>query len=138
MPYCPNCKYEYEKWAKECPDCGVALLAGSAPEEVEEDDEESAGEEDAVLLAQSNNSMQIEFLVEVLEEQGIPYFVKGFRIANRRGSSDLASASSASGLLPGAIKLFVSPDDYAEAKELWDSLQGVELSEDIDTFTEED
>jgi transcription initiation factor TFIIIB Brf1 subunit/transcription initiation factor TFIIB len=137
MPYCPKCKYDYEKWVKECPDCGVVLVAGSAPEEVEGEAVDSDDQEDAVLLAQSDNSMQIEFLLDVLDEQGIPYYVSGNRLQNRRGTSDISSVASASNLLPGSIKLFVAREDYGETKEIWDSLQGAELTEDIDTFIEE-
>ena len=27
MPYCPNCRDEFQDWATTCPDCNVALVA---------------------------------------------------------------------------------------------------------------
>jgi len=33
MPFCPQCRYEYQAGLQRCPDCGVALVAELSPQE---------------------------------------------------------------------------------------------------------
>jgi threonine synthase len=74
MPYCPNCRFEYEPDIKECPDCGVPL-ADELPQD------ESASYEDYVRLRDLPSRLYAEMLQEALKKEGIPSIIKSDDIA---------------------------------------------------------
>ncbi len=67
MPFCPNCKYEYNKDIKECPDCGAPLI-DKLPEESFEDSE-------YVPLRSLPSRLYAEMLAEALKKEGIPSMI---------------------------------------------------------------
>ena len=69
MPFCPNCRYEYEPGVSECADCGVPLVE-SLPEEPKPSDEE------LVELNTLPGTMYAEMVKEVLEKEGIGCVIK--------------------------------------------------------------
>jgi hypothetical protein len=128
MPYCANCKYDYESSMTLCPDCGAALVKGSYQPPVPVDDDT-----DSVLLLETDNPLQAEFLVGVLEEEDIPYVAKGLGITDIFGGSASAEIKQGAFSSPGPKRIWVNPADYDRAKELLDSLAGGELDEeDVD------
>lgn len=69
MPFCPNCRYEYEEGVRECADCGVPLV-DQLPEEPE------PAEEELVELHTLPGTVYAEMVKEVLEKEGIGCVIK--------------------------------------------------------------
>ena len=46
MPYCPQCRDEFQDWVKDCPDCNVALVKTlpSPPTKYKRDESEPVGQ----------------------------------------------------------------------------------------------
>ncbi len=78
MPYCPECKGEYEVGLASCPVCGCELEDDDENEETEmlKDEVEFQEGGKPVLIYQTNEPMNIELLEEALKDQGIPCLVK--------------------------------------------------------------
>lgn len=123
MPYCPDCEYEYESGTTVCPDCGARLIEGTMPP-IEHDDNV-----DAVLLLETDNVLQAEFLAGALEEQGIPYVARGLGVTDGLGGSAGMDVKQGAFSSPGPKRIWVNPTDYDHAKELLESLDGIELDE---------
>jgi hypothetical protein len=83
MPFCPNCKYEYNEDVKECPDCGVPL--------VDKLQEESPEESDYVPLRSLPSRLYAEMLQEALKKEGIPSIIKGDDVGIMLGSYSTTS-----------------------------------------------
>ncbi|MEN6370687.1 MAG: DUF2007 domain-containing protein [Armatimonadota bacterium] len=62
MPYCPDCKYEYNDGIKNCPVCGAELVSELPPEEIE----------DMVPIYVAEDTTEAAILRSILEEAGIP------------------------------------------------------------------
>jgi len=75
MPYCPDCKSEYEEGVEKCATCGTVLLPGSVPQ-----DHVKLGEIAAVCVRVFRGptaAMEAELARNVLEEEGIPCVLPG-------------------------------------------------------------
>ena len=136
MPYCPNCKYEYTDGTTVCPDCQQTLLAGSPPPAVANPDDEI----DSVTLLETYDPMGAQLLAGALEEADIPYQAKGLGLTDSIGGAIGAYVPQGSFSSPGPIVVRVNPEDYDRAKEIMESLQGDEISEEenIDTIGEDE
>lgn len=62
MPYCPDCKYEYNEGVESCPDCEKELVSELPPEEIEE----------MVPVYVAEDATEALILRGILEEAGIP------------------------------------------------------------------
>lgn len=82
MPYCPECRDEFEDWVEICPDCGVPLVDVLPPEP-----EIVLLEGDLVLLATAPNEIEAELWKAILEDNGIHSMIK----------------------VPGSLNLYFSP-----------------------------
>lgn len=71
MPFCPNCRYEYEASVTECPDCEEELV-GTLPEPEDETIDPSNGYEDWVELARLTSQPSADTLIEALHANEIP------------------------------------------------------------------
>jgi len=71
MPFCPNCKYEYEAGVERCPDCGSSLV-----ERLEEPHSEPRPEVPLVKLAEGLRPM-VEMLADILRRHAIQSVVRG-------------------------------------------------------------
>lgn len=69
MPWCPNCKTEYEESVQTCADCGAELIP-NPPEEEWKD----LGE--PVELLQTTNEFEADIFVSKLQANNIPAFLK--------------------------------------------------------------
>ena len=71
MPYCPQCRDEFQDWVKVCPDCKVALVVELPPHpEHEEMDEPLAH------IATAPNESVANMWSGILEENGIRSVLK--------------------------------------------------------------
>jgi hypothetical protein len=70
MPFCPNCKYEYEAGVERCADCGSLLV-----ERLEEPHSEPRPEVPLVKLAEGLRPM-VEMLADILRKHAIYSLVK--------------------------------------------------------------
>lgn len=102
-------------------------------------------ESESVLLLRTANYMRAQFLIGALEEEEIPFLVKGL------GGGDLingAAITSRSLTAAPQTEIYVGPDDYERAKGILESLEGAgfqdldeddeEAEEDEEYFEEDD
>jgi hypothetical protein len=71
MPYCPNCRDEFQDWVKECPDCKVKLV-----DELPPLPEEITREGALVHLATAPNEIEARLWKGILEDNGIQSMIK--------------------------------------------------------------
>ena len=86
MPFCPNCRYEYEAGILKCPDCSVKLV-DELPEVL------AATEEEYVELHTLPGKVYAEMVKEALEKEGIGCIIKTDVLA----SGLLAGGANAAG-----------------------------------------
>ena len=101
MPYCPECRYEYQAEIQVCPDCGATLVA--------ELPEETVPEIQWVPLHPLPGSIYAEMVKEVLDKEHIPnILIRDF----------FASAAGVAGVgLPGMVGLLLVPKEQAQKAE---------------------
>ncbi len=103
MPFCPECKYEFESGIKKCPDCGTKLVS-RLPEEHEV-------EVKWVLLKNFTSPVQAEMVQEALAQNDIQSFIK----------SDLfhdTFATHATSMAGSYAKLYVAENELKAAQEI--------------------
>jgi hypothetical protein len=71
MPYCPQCRSEFQDWVKVCPDCKVALVEKLPPKP-----RPKQRDEPTVYLATAPNEMIADMWADILKEQGIGCWLK--------------------------------------------------------------
>jgi hypothetical protein len=71
VPYCPNCKTEYEEGVVSCAKCGSALIE-ARPDEAEEQEFDDVPE----FLTTVDNSVLSDMLEARLKSAGIPCYIK--------------------------------------------------------------
>jgi len=69
MPFCPQCRYEYQVGLRQCPDCGVELVEQLTPEE----EPSSAGPLMTVYIAKDMTEASL--IKSFLEEFQIESFI---------------------------------------------------------------
>lgn len=74
MPFCPNCKTEYQAGVKTCADCGAALVDALPKEE----DLPFSPTDEGVFLAAANESADVLAIEGRLRSEGIPFRKQGF------------------------------------------------------------
>lgn len=101
MPFCPECRYEYEPYIAVCPDCDTPL--------VDQLPEETPVEIEWVRLHPLPGTVYAEMVKEVLDRQNIPnLLIKNF----------LASAYSLNTTdLAGVESILLVPRPYKEEAE---------------------
>ena len=72
MPFCPNCRYEYEQGVVRCPDCDETLI-DSLP--IDETPQETVYE-DWTQVARLTSPQYAEMLLEALQSKGIPIVIQ--------------------------------------------------------------
>lgn len=134
MHHCPKCYYEYELRVSVCPDCGVPLLDGPLPTKktaVRSSDDDK----DALLLFESQDFLKLRFLLDLLDQNGIPYATRKMTQYGGAAASDLlAVAQSTASTVGGVARVYVAAENFEQAKELLSELEGIALTgeEDID------
>jgi hypothetical protein len=71
--YCPQCRTEYREGFTECSDCRAPLLAGTPLPQPTRFDPDL----DVVEVLETNNAMQLAMAKGLLEDAGIPFFLRG-------------------------------------------------------------
>ncbi len=102
MPYCPECRDEFEDWVKECPDCKVKLV-----DELPPLPEEKMREGPLVHIATAPNEIEARLWKGILEDNGINSMIKVAESLNLY-------------LSPLALKhrLYVLEEDEEKAREI--------------------
>jgi hypothetical protein len=85
MPWCPDCRTEYEAQAAFCADCGAKLVAELAPE--------SLGTE-PVIVAEAGDANEARVIVATLQAEGIPARTGAADPYLTQGGNPVASVSS--------------------------------------------
>ena len=104
MPFCPDCKYEYEPGVTVCPDCGAALV-DRLPEQPTDQEPVKY-----IFLRDVPSRLYAEMLKGALEEKEIPCFIKGDDIGIMLGSYSTTS--------PVRISVWVDRNKLFEAKKI--------------------
>jgi hypothetical protein len=73
VPYCPECRDEFQDWVKVCPDCNVALVEKLPPIPKRK----KKRDEPLVHIATAPNEMIANMWSGILKEQGINCLLKG-------------------------------------------------------------
>lgn len=108
MPYCPQCRYEYEIGIGKCPDCGVPLV-DRLPEESPKTEHEHRYK-DWIPLANLTSQQVAEMVLEGLRAKDIPAVIySGVGYFGQAG----AMGSSLYTPVGGAYTLLV-PQEYIE------------------------
>jgi hypothetical protein len=80
MPFCPECRDEFQDWVTVCPDCRVPLVAvleEDEPEELEESRDYLYSNEPLVHVATAPNEAIAGMWAGILENNGIRCLIKG-------------------------------------------------------------
>ena len=79
MPFCPECRDEFQDWVKVCPDCNVALVKELPPLPKKE----KKKDEPLAYIASAPNEMIAGMWSDILKEQDIPCLVRrsGLKVA---------------------------------------------------------
>ena len=108
MPFCPNCRGEFQDWVTVCPDCSVPLV-DTLPEEPPKEPEESLVwrqvPAEVVHIASFQYSAEAHLARAKLESEGIPAFVSDEYMGSRNWKFSLVG---------GGVRLWVRKQD-AEA-----------------------
>ena len=106
MPYCPNCRDEFQDWVETCPDCKVPLVNELTPLPEMEIPDNSL-----VLVATAPNEIEAHLWKGILEDNDIFSMIKVAEGLNIYWS-------------PMALKheLYVLDSDEKEAREILESL----------------
>ena len=109
MPYCPNCKAEYNAGINKCSDCGVSLV-----EKLPEEPEEVIEPVNYKLLRNLPSRLYAEMLKESLQNSGISAVIKGDDIGIMLGSYSTTS--------PVEISLWVPEKEWEKANQIADGM----------------
>jgi len=83
MPFCPNCRYEYNPGIAECPDCHEKLVNALAAEKA--DSNRAAMGLRFVPLPDLPGRVYAEMVKGVLEKRGIPSYIRSDGISEGYG-----------------------------------------------------
>ena len=137
MHYCPKCNYEYQLQVSVCPDCGSTLIDGQPP--AKKPNTHSSDDSDAVLLFESQDYLKLRFLLDLLDQEGIPYATRKLTQYGGAAASEILTVGlSTASAVGGVGGVYVNAEDYEKAKELLVVLDGTELvgDEEIDVENE--
>lgn len=108
MPFCPQCRSEYEAETERCPDCGLSLVEELA-------DMEDQGEVgNFVLLHVFPNVVYAEMVRETLENRGIPCLVKADMLTSAYGSGGGGVATR--------VRIFVPENRRTESDDIMNQM----------------
>lgn len=109
MPYCPDCKSEYEEGVEKCATCGTVLLPGSVPQARPGGQTHAKPEEISTVCVRvfrgPTAKMEADLARNVLDQEGIPCVLPGEVMAE---------------VLPGVdvVQLLVREEDADTATEI--------------------
>jgi len=103
MPFCPNCRFEYQTDIKLCPDCEESLVA-ELPAELPPLEKEKLEDVQYVPLRKLPTRLYAEMLRETLEKQDIPCILKGEDIGVFLGALGTTSVLPVTVWVPEELK----------------------------------
>jgi hypothetical protein len=137
MHHCPKCYFEYEYRVSVCPDCGVPLVDDPAPTKKTAVCSSNDDDSDALLLFESQDFLKLRFLLDLLDQEGIPYATR--KMTQYGVASEILTVGMSAASTTGAIaRVYVAAENYEHAKELLTALEGIALTGDEDIDLEEE
>ncbi|HVP36504.1 MAG TPA: DUF2007 domain-containing protein [Terriglobales bacterium] len=109
MPYCPNCKTEYNPGVQKCSDCNIPLV-----DKLPEEPQATFEPVNYKLLRNLPSRLYAEMLKESLRNSGIDSVIKGDDIGIMLGSYSTTS--------PVEISLWVPEKYWEEANQIADGM----------------
>lgn len=104
MPWCHNCKSEYQEGVETCPDCGLPLKSAPGLSEV------PYNETDWQTVYRAPDSSQAEAISALLESDGIT--------AKVRDSQGALKSIYGGGVFDGNVEIFVMKEKLEEASRI--------------------
>ena len=100
MPYCPECRYEYQNTVSECPDCESPLVEALP---------DRGGRPLRLIELYRGKTPEVRILEEALRQEGIPSLVRPVE----------PFAATIGDLVPAMFsQLLISADNYEEHRRL--------------------
>lgn len=113
MPWCPNCKYEYETGIEKCSDCGVELVPDQPANDADLQDNVSHDADEIIHLTSVNSTLQADLIESQLRAFGIP--------VTKNYSNPFASNTLMMGYNNLGVDIFVPLEMYDKALEILQS-----------------
>jgi len=116
MPFCPDCRDEFQDWVEVCPDCGVRLvdtLPEPPPPEPPPKPKKVLSSESLVTVATFNYPLEAHLARTKLESEGIEGFVADEHMINANWLYSIAV---------GGVKLWVKESDAERAARILKSI----------------
>jgi hypothetical protein len=107
MPYCPQCRDEFQNWVKLCPDCGVELVEKLQP--LPKPIKNTGYNEKLITVASFSHPEEAYIIRAKLESFGIPSFV---------ADDYVITAIWLYSTAVGGVKIKVRESDVEEAQKL--------------------
>jgi ssDNA-binding Zn-finger/Zn-ribbon topoisomerase 1 len=127
LPFCPECRDEFEDWVEECPDCHVRLVATlPEPPLKPPDPEYHYIPEPLVTVATYSYPLEAHLHRAKLESEGIDSVVVDEHIVNANWLYSIAV---------GGVRLQVKESDLARAREILDKIPE-HVPEELEISTE--
>ena len=129
MPFCPECKYEYEPTVSTCPDCSVSLVA-HLPEPKED---RILTPDDWIALARLTSTEYAEMIEDVLRSKDIPVVILSngghFAMTGQMGSGSVQP-------IGGGLSVMVLKENVVEANrecqiilgDAWDDARLIDIN----------
>jgi hypothetical protein len=114
MPFCPDCRFEYEPDISKCPDCGSKLVEKLPEEPAQTTTKESGEEINFVPLKNLPSRLYAEMLKEALKSEGIVSMIKG--------DEGIAFRTTTSHIPVSKITVWVPQKDVEKAREIADQM----------------
>jgi hypothetical protein len=111
MPFCPQCRDEFEDWVEACPDCKVALVEALPP--LPPKQKKMLPEESLVVVDTYNYPLQAHLARTKLESEGIEGFV---------ADEHMITANWLYSIAVGGVKLWVKESDAEKAMQVLESI----------------
>ena len=106
MPFCPQCRYEYQDGVFRCPDCDEPLVEALPAEE-----DASHGDTRFVPLPDLPGRVYADMVKGVLEQRGIPCYIRSEGLIDTTGVTGTGPANR-------GAKLYVPEDRLEECLDI--------------------
>jgi hypothetical protein len=118
MPYCPDCRDEYQRGVTECPYCGASLVDALKERKASGSPSADDGKRDFIRLRDFPSSVYAYALQAALENEGIPSLLK-----DQKGRTISAPFDDSSRCAPeGSVSIWVPKEDHGMSKEIADQM----------------
>jgi hypothetical protein len=118
MPYCPDCRDEYQRGVTECPYCGAKLVDALNQTRAPGSPKVDHRKADFIRLRDFRSGVYAYVLQAALENEGIPSLLK-----DHKGRTISVPFDESSRFAPeGSVSVWVPKEDHGTSKEIADQM----------------